>query len=131
MGAIVARERYGVGQHIECSQLGAMTMFQGLGITAALHTGRENNSGNHGHMTPNAHFTWYKCSDGKYMTVCALAANQWESFCDAIEKPEYKEAWQTMNGTMYAGAVRRRAQPSPSSAAPASGRSTARPETQQ
>ena len=38
-------------------------------------------SGNHGHMTLSPNFTWYRCSDGKYMTVCALAANQWEHFC--------------------------------------------------
>ena len=43
LGAVVARERFGVGQHIECSQLGAMTMLQTLGITGTLHTGRENN----------------------------------------------------------------------------------------
>jgi crotonobetainyl-CoA:carnitine CoA-transferase CaiB-like acyl-CoA transferase len=103
MGALVAKERYGMGQQIECSQLGAMTMLQGLGITATLHSGRENNSGNHGHETPNAHFTWYKCSDGKYLTTCALAANQWHSLCDAIDRPDLKESWSAIMGTMYAG----------------------------
>ena len=54
-------------------------------------------------MTLSPNFTWYRCSDGKYMTVCALAANQWEHFCDAVERPDLKEAWATMRGNMYRG----------------------------
>ena len=40
-GALVARERFGVGQRVSCSQLGAMTQLQALGLSAVLHSGKE------------------------------------------------------------------------------------------
>ena len=45
MGALMARERHGVGQKVETSQLGAMIQFQSADILAPWHTGEQRDDG--------------------------------------------------------------------------------------
>jgi crotonobetainyl-CoA:carnitine CoA-transferase CaiB-like acyl-CoA transferase len=45
MGALLARERYGVGQKLETSQLGAMVGFQATSALDAWHTHEQRDDG--------------------------------------------------------------------------------------
>ena len=84
--AIVARERFGVGQKVDVSQLGAMLTLQALGLQAFLHNGRQGvqpyaRSG-------NPPFSWYQGSDGKWLTVGVLDPKNWPKLCHALDRPD-------------------------------------------
>lgn len=84
--AIVARERFGVGQKVDVSQLGAMLTLQALGLQAFLHNGRQG-------VLPyaragNPPFSWYEGSDGKWVTVGVLDPKNWPKLCAALERPD-------------------------------------------
>ncbi|HJM74838.1 MAG TPA: CoA transferase [Dehalococcoidia bacterium] len=84
MTAIVARERHGVGQKVDISQLGAMVTLQTLSFTSFLHTGEQFNRGPRGNPT----FTYYQGSDGGWFTIGVLTPKFWDGLCAALERPD-------------------------------------------
>ncbi|MEE8336919.1 MAG: CoA transferase [Dehalococcoidia bacterium] len=84
MTAIVARERHGVGQKVDISQLGAMVTLQTLSVTSFLHTGEQLSRGPRGNPT----FTYYRGSDGAWFTIGVLTPKFWDGLCAAIERPD-------------------------------------------
>jgi CoA:oxalate CoA-transferase len=84
MTAIVARERHGVGQKVDISQLGAMVTLQTLSFTSFLHTGEQFNRGPRGNPT----FTYYQGSDGGWFTIGVLTPKFWVGLCFALERPD-------------------------------------------
>jgi crotonobetainyl-CoA:carnitine CoA-transferase CaiB-like acyl-CoA transferase len=90
--ALLARERYGIGQEVFTSQLGGMISFLNASVGVHLLTGqlpyleRE--------KAPQANYNWYKCKDGRYIAILGPSPDEeifWERFCKAIEKPELSE----------------------------------------
>jgi crotonobetainyl-CoA:carnitine CoA-transferase CaiB-like acyl-CoA transferase len=84
--AIIARERFGVGQKVDVSQLGAMLTLQALGLQAFLHTERQG-------VLPyaragNPPFSWYRGSDDKWVTVGVLDPKNWPKLCAALDRPD-------------------------------------------
>jgi crotonobetainyl-CoA:carnitine CoA-transferase CaiB-like acyl-CoA transferase len=84
--AIVARERFGVGQKVDVSQLGAMLTLQALGLQSYLHYERQG-------VLPyaragNPPFSWYEGSDGKWVTVGVLDPKNWPKLAQALERPD-------------------------------------------
>ena len=80
--AIAARELHGVGQHVDVSLLGSQVALQGLQLTGFLR-------GEVQHPTPergNATFTYYKCGDGKWVSVGVLDPKWWPPLCQAVER---------------------------------------------
>merc|ERR1712218_380358 len=72
------------GQKLECSQLGAMVTFQGLRNVLTWNTGRQRDDGRPP-MKDNALLSYYKCGDGKWLTVApCLAPAHWPKFCAAM-----------------------------------------------
>jgi len=94
---IVARERYGVGQHVETSQLAGQLMLQALPINSVLLNGnpplpRQRLEAN------NALFNTYKCLDGKWIAMgCSQSDRYWSSFARILglanleHDPRYKD----------------------------------------
>lgn len=83
--AIIARERSadGLGQKLECSQLGAMVNFQNINSVLSWNIDRQRNDGEPV-MKNNANISFYKCGDGKWLTCApALAPRHWPKFCKA------------------------------------------------
>lgn len=80
MSALVARERYGVGQRLDVSQLGAMTTLQALSVVSFLHTGVQ------GPRFINPTFTAYRCADDLWFTVGVLTPKHWPLLCEAAER---------------------------------------------
>ncbi|MDA1003559.1 MAG: CoA transferase [Chloroflexi bacterium] len=84
--ALVARERTGVGQHVDCSLIGAMLSLQQRPLTIFFGTGVQVGF----EHRRSATYTHYECRDGKYVAIAANTQAMWERFCDAIGKPEWK-----------------------------------------
>lgn len=78
--AIIARERFGVGQHVQTSQLGAVVMLQALALNGFLLNGdlpknpaRE--------TTQNVMWNIYKCGDGNWLALgCPQSDRYWHDF---------------------------------------------------
>lgn len=71
--AVVARERQGVGQHVDVSLLGSQAALQALQLTGFMR-------GDVQHSTPqraNPIFTYFPCGDGQYLTIGILDPKAW------------------------------------------------------
>ena len=85
MAAIVARERFGVGQKLDVSQMGAMMTLQALSLVNYLHT-EQQPAATRRYVNPT--FTYYQASDGDWFTVGVLTPKHWPLFCAALERPD-------------------------------------------
>lgn len=88
MGAIVARERFGVGQKVDVSQLGAMVTLQALSVQAFLHT--EHQGTRQPGIPLNPVFAWYQASDGGWLTIGILDPKHWPKLCFALDRNDLK-----------------------------------------
>ena len=89
--AIVARDKYGVGQEVDTSLLGSMTLLQRLNVASRVMTGRE-----FGRVPRNRNFNplWnhYQCADGKWICFAMAEPDRyWKDFCTALGLPELIE----------------------------------------
>src|SRR5690606_37669712 len=84
--ALVARERQGVGQHVDVSLIGGTTALQAMPITRFLRTGQQIGFEERRAAT----CTHYEASDGRYVAIAANTQAFWERMCDALERPDLK-----------------------------------------
>ncbi|MGI8926288.1 MAG: CaiB/BaiF CoA transferase family protein [Tepidiformaceae bacterium] len=78
--AIVARERQGIGQHVDCSLLGSQVALQAMQVTGFLR-------GMHQPQTPQRGlptFTHFRAADGLSFTLGILDPKWWPGLCDVI-----------------------------------------------
>ena len=88
LAALLARERFGVGQEVDASHLGSMAFLQGLSLSALLMMGfalpRVPRS-----RAGNPLWNHYRCADDKWLALSMLQSDRyWADFCDAIGRPE-------------------------------------------
>jgi crotonobetainyl-CoA:carnitine CoA-transferase CaiB-like acyl-CoA transferase len=91
LAALLARERFGVGQQVDASHLGSMTFLQGLSVAARLMMGfaiprmpRK--------YAANPLWNHYCCRDGKWICLGMLQPDRyWADFCRALGRPELAE----------------------------------------
>jgi crotonobetainyl-CoA:carnitine CoA-transferase CaiB-like acyl-CoA transferase len=95
--ALLARERYGVGQEIDVSHLGSMTMLQGLNVASRLMMGWEIPR-NAREEAFNPLWNHYRCADGKWIALSMLQSDRyWRDFClamglgELIDDPRFKD----------------------------------------
>jgi crotonobetainyl-CoA:carnitine CoA-transferase CaiB-like acyl-CoA transferase len=84
--ALVARERFGVGQHVDVSLIGGMTAMQSMQFTRYLRTAFQSGF----QRRRAATYTNYVCADGKHIAIAANTQRFWERMCDALGHPELK-----------------------------------------
>ncbi len=84
LAALFAREREGVGQHVEVSLLDAALTHVTLAAARALAGGTRPDElgGTH------ACYQVYRCADGRHVAVGALEPKFWERLCRGLELPE-------------------------------------------
>lgn len=87
VAALLARERFGIGQKIETSHLTASMWVMGCSLQMMLYmkaplpvTPRERSS------TPL--FNYYKCADSKWLALVCPTARHWVPICEAMGIPE-------------------------------------------
>ena len=92
VAALLARERFGIGQEIETSHLTSSMWLLGCYLQMGLYmdilsplTPRE--------LSSNALFSYYKCADGEWIVLACPTARHWEPVCEALGIPEsiYKD----------------------------------------
>lgn len=82
--AIIARERQGVGQHVDVSLFGSQLALQTYQLTGMMRDGSQ-------HRTPHRlmpTFTYYPCQDGKYLSLGILIPKWWEALCRVLDREE-------------------------------------------
>lgn len=82
--ALLARERYGIGQEVDTSHLGSMMALQGLNLACRLTLGKEFKRF---YRTKAVNPLWnhYRCQDGKWICLAMPQADRyWSDFCKAL-----------------------------------------------
>jgi len=88
LGALVARERSGVGQLVETSLLGWMVNLQAIGAEVAANTQQDPRPPRRG-QSNNPLYNYYRCGDGTWVALGMLVHTQqyWPALCDALGVP--------------------------------------------
>jgi crotonobetainyl-CoA:carnitine CoA-transferase CaiB-like acyl-CoA transferase len=82
--ALLARERFGVGQKVDTSHLGSMSALQGLNLACRLILGKEFKRFRRTKAV-NPLWNHYRCADGKWICLAMPQADRyWASFCRAL-----------------------------------------------
>ena len=88
MTALLARERYGVGQEVNASHLGSMIALQGLNLACRNIMGKEFRR-NTRENAFNPLWNHYRCADGKWLTLGMLQPDRyWKDLCNTLGLPE-------------------------------------------
>jgi crotonobetainyl-CoA:carnitine CoA-transferase CaiB-like acyl-CoA transferase len=83
--AVLARERFGVGQDVDVSQLGSMLSLQALAFNNYLMMGAEPPVPRRD-RPPNPLFNLYRARDGRWLSLaCLQFARYWPGVCRALE----------------------------------------------
>ncbi len=86
VGAVLARERYGVGQKIDVSQLGAMLSLQSFSLVSFLHNKRQMTRTSN--RPANPVFAPYKAADEVWLTIGVLDPKDWPKLCTALGRAD-------------------------------------------
>ncbi len=88
LAALLARERFGVGQAVDTSHLGSMMALQGLSVSARLMWGFAIPRMPRKYQA-NPLWNHYQCQDGRWICLGMLQPDRyWADFCRVIERPE-------------------------------------------
>jgi crotonobetainyl-CoA:carnitine CoA-transferase CaiB-like acyl-CoA transferase len=88
MTALLARERFGVGQEVDVSLLGAMSWLQGLSVASRLMLGGEMPRFSR-RATFNPLWNHYRCRDDRWIAFAMAQADRWwASFCKVLERED-------------------------------------------
>jgi crotonobetainyl-CoA:carnitine CoA-transferase CaiB-like acyl-CoA transferase len=89
--AIVARERFGVGQEVNTSHLGSMAFLQGLSLSMKLMAGIAMPRSFRA-KAANPLWNHYRCADDQWLALAMLQPDRyWADFARVIERPELAE----------------------------------------
>jgi crotonobetainyl-CoA:carnitine CoA-transferase CaiB-like acyl-CoA transferase len=88
LAALIARDRFGVGQEVDASLLGSMMWLQNVSVSARLILGigvpRMPRA-----YAANPLWNQYRCSDGRWLALGMMQADRyWPAVCAAIGRPE-------------------------------------------
>jgi crotonobetainyl-CoA:carnitine CoA-transferase CaiB-like acyl-CoA transferase len=88
LAALLARQRYGIGQEVDGSHLGSMMALQGLSVSARLLWGAAMpRMARHAALNPL--WNHYRCADGRWLCLGMLQADRyWANFCRVLGRPE-------------------------------------------
>ena len=88
MSALIARERFGIGQRVDSSHLGSMAWMLNLSLSSKLMAGSA-----HPRTTRTMGFNvlWnaYRCQDDKWLCLAMIQADRyWADFCRTLERED-------------------------------------------
>ena len=88
MNALLARERFGIGQEVNASHLGSMLFLQGLSVSMKLMAGAAFPRSFRARAF-NPLWNHYQCADGKWLALAMLQSDRyWPDFARVIGRPE-------------------------------------------
>lgn len=81
LSALTARERFGIGQEVHTSLLGAMIESLALNVMAVSLLGQTWQK-QHRKLKGNPLWNWYQCADGKWIVLAMIMQDRaWPDFC--------------------------------------------------
>ena len=88
MSALLARERFGIGQRVDTSHLGSMSWMLGMGLSfklmAGVDTPRQARAD-----APNPLWNVYECADGEWICFAMLQADRyWHDVCQVLGRED-------------------------------------------
>jgi CoA:oxalate CoA-transferase len=91
LGAVVAKERFGIGQKVDVSHLGSLMWLgntrDGIALLAGKTFERQNRE-----RAGNVLWNYYKCKDGTWLALSMGQGDRyWPTFCTAIEREDFVE----------------------------------------
>ncbi|MFC2022468.1 CaiB/BaiF CoA transferase family protein, partial [Chloroflexota bacterium] len=87
LGALVERERSGMGQEVVSAQLMALMQLQRINIATSMLSGQNVPRFQKG-KPGNPYYSFYKCKDGRWIALGILRFTDWPKFCKAIGRPD-------------------------------------------
>jgi crotonobetainyl-CoA:carnitine CoA-transferase CaiB-like acyl-CoA transferase len=88
LAALIARDRFGVGQEVDASHLGSMMWLQGLSISMRLMLGR-GFPRQRRRAASNPLWNHYRCADDRWIALGMLQPDRyWKDICRALGRPE-------------------------------------------
>jgi crotonobetainyl-CoA:carnitine CoA-transferase CaiB-like acyl-CoA transferase len=88
LGALLARERFGIGQKVDVSHLGSLMWLGNMRDGIALLTGKPFERQNR-QRVHNVLWNYYKCQDGKWLAFSMGQSDRyWPTFCAAIDRAD-------------------------------------------
>jgi crotonobetainyl-CoA:carnitine CoA-transferase CaiB-like acyl-CoA transferase len=88
LAALLARERYGVGQEVDASHLGSMIALQGLNVAFRTIMGHEFPRTTRSDAY-NPLWNHYRCADGQWLCLGMLQPDRyWADLCKTLGRPE-------------------------------------------
>jgi CoA:oxalate CoA-transferase len=92
LGALLARERFGLGQECETSHTTASMWLMQCRMQMQLYQKKWLPTGNRTTVR-NPTFNYYRCGDGLWLSLCCSVPRYWEPLCQALSIPPslYKE----------------------------------------
>jgi crotonobetainyl-CoA:carnitine CoA-transferase CaiB-like acyl-CoA transferase len=89
LAALVARERFGIGQRVSTSMLGWTVNLQGVAVTLAANTGQDPRPIPR-ETTNDPLWNVYRCRDGTWVALAMIVEGEtfWPLFCKAVGKPD-------------------------------------------
>jgi len=91
LAALAARERTGVGQHVDISMFDGVLPFIGMIYANYLAGGGMPERGNTFLSGALVCYNIYETKDNKYITLGALEYKFWKRVCELIERPQYTD----------------------------------------
>lgn len=91
LAAIYARDKSGIGQHVDVAMLDCVMPLMALQTAQYYATGKEAGMGGFALSGAIANYNVYECADGKFIALGALEPKFWEQFCDLAGKPDWKK----------------------------------------
>ncbi|MHA1267598.1 MAG: CaiB/BaiF CoA transferase family protein [Candidatus Helarchaeota archaeon] len=89
--ALMAREKTGTGQFIDISMMDGTLAWLQIPLISYLASGEKQPRGKTQVSGAIASYNFYKCKDGKYLTIGALEPKFYMNLCDAIGRPDLKK----------------------------------------
>lgn len=84
LAALLARERFGIGQEIDASHMGSMVNLQGLNVAASLLVGKELPRESRVKVA-NPLWNYYECKGGTWVVLAHLQSDRyWPTLCEAL-----------------------------------------------
>ncbi|GIK82635.1 MAG: alpha-methylacyl-CoA racemase [Alphaproteobacteria bacterium] len=89
LSALVARERFGIGQRVSTSMLGWAINLQGVAVALAANTGQDPRPIPR-EETHDPLWNVYKCKDGVWIALGMIIQGEkfWPKLCEAIRRPD-------------------------------------------
>ncbi|MFH0847664.1 MAG: CoA transferase [Chloroflexota bacterium] len=88
VAALLARERFGIGQELDISHLSCTMWVMGCQMQTAFYKGVLEAPYTPRAKAPNMLSSFYKCKDGKWIILISPRVTTWEPLCQALGIPE-------------------------------------------